>query len=134
MQVKDKAETSIAKSPFRPGDDPTADFVLHTSDNVRFWLCKAVVARASPIFKDMFSVPHPPQDPSATNNELNSEYVDGKLVVRVTEDAAIVNVFMRCCYPVLRPVLDAAQLTTMLELSDKYDAVAVRGYARQEVA
>ncbi|KAF7794160.1 hypothetical protein EIP86_005291 [Pleurotus ostreatoroseus] len=138
MPPREQPLIRIAESPFRPEDDPTADFVLQTSDKVRFWLCKAVLARASPIFKDMFTVPHPPQAAAAAaaaaNANADDDYVDGKPIVRVTEKAAVVDPFVRCCYPVARPVLDSKLLTAMYEAGEKYEADGVRAYARQEVA
>ncbi|KAF7794161.1 hypothetical protein EIP86_005292 [Pleurotus ostreatoroseus] len=135
MQTKDKPEVRISQPPFHREGDAFADFILQTSDDVRFWLCKAVVARASPIFKDMFSMPRPSQGPTVTSSEdPDSEYLDGKPIVHVTEQAALIDVFMRCCYPLQRPALDALQLTEAYEMGEKYDADAVRGYVRQEVA
>lgn len=135
MQTKEKNEISIAQTPFRPADDSTADFVLQTSDGVRFWLCKAVVARAlSSIFKDLFSVPHPPQDLIAVSDETDSDRVDDKPVVRVLENAAVVDAFVRCCYPLPRPALAVAIVGALHAAGEKYNTDAVCTHARHEVA
>ncbi|KAF7794162.1 hypothetical protein EIP86_005293 [Pleurotus ostreatoroseus] len=131
MSAEAELVTSIASHPFRPHDDPTADFVLQTSDNVRFWLCKAVVSRASPVFNDLFDVPQPSRTSAADGPD---EYIDNKPIVRMTEDAAILDVFMRCCYPIARPEIDPTMLGNLYAIGEKYEAEAVCAYARQEIA
>ena len=47
----------LAKAPF---DDLQADLILQSSDKVHFRVFKPILSIASPIFKDMFSIPSPP--------------------------------------------------------------------------
>lgn len=123
-----------AYQPFRSGDDPTADFVLETSNGVRYWLRKDAVSRGSSVFHDMLSVPQPPPAPDAPQDGPNSDYIDGKPVVRIAEKAHAIDVFLRFCYIIQQRPLRPEDLTAVYEAGDKYDVEAVRGYARQEVA
>ncbi len=129
-----EASIFAAYSPFRSGDDPAADFVLQTSNGVRLWLCKEVVSRASPVFRDMFNIPQPPPAPDADQDGPDSDYVGGKPVVRIAEEANVIDVLIRCSYLMRQRSILPEELTAVYEAGQKYDVDAVRGYARQEVA
>ena len=51
-------EPSVRKAAF-PFDEGDADATLRTSDNVEFGVHRVILSLASPIFKDMFSMPQP---------------------------------------------------------------------------
>ncbi|KAI0335158.1 hypothetical protein GY45DRAFT_1317681 [Cubamyces sp. BRFM 1775] len=89
--------------PRSPFDDEDADLVLRSSDNIDFWVYKVTLAKASPVFKDMFALP---------------EAHAGRQVVTLAEDADTIERLLRILCPVewpkftsiseVRPVLAAA--------------------------
>ena len=74
-----------------PFDDADADVIFRSSDGVEFRLYKNAIAKASPVFRDMFTLPDGPA--------LTTE----PQVVPLTEDADTLERLFRLCYPVERP-------------------------------
>ncbi|KAJ3544091.1 hypothetical protein NM688_g5780 [Phlebia brevispora] len=124
--MQDSARVQSASAPF---DDPDADLVLRTSDNTTFHIHSLFMRKASPVFRDMISVPQP----SIAGAEA-AEYVDGKPLVRVTEDKKTMDAFLHCCYPVARPVIDISQLAAVYAAGDKYDVDAVKNHVLSELS
>ena len=60
---------------------PEASIIVRSSDQVNFRVHKSVLAMSSPFFKDLLSLPQPP----------DSELVDGLPVVTLPEDASLLN-------------------------------------------
>ena len=97
-----------AQAPF---NKPSADLVLRSSDNVIFRVRKAILAEASPVFEDMFTLPVR-QDPSPN---------DPTLVVHMAEDSRVLDGLLRLCYPISETqirTLDEAII--LLEPAKKY--------------
>ncbi len=99
-------EQAIASAPF---DDPEADIILQSSNKVNFHVYSVVLKLASPVFRDMFSIPQPaPQ----TNTPI----------VEMEEDSTVLDIMLRLCYPGPDPrVTKLAQLTSILRVVEKYD-------------
>ncbi|KAJ3544088.1 hypothetical protein NM688_g5779 [Phlebia brevispora] len=126
MQAPAARSRKLAQAPFNDSD---ADFVLETSDKVTFRLLSHIMSRASPIFHDMLGVPHP-----SAADASPSDYVDGKPVVRVTEDSKIMDAFLRCCYPVPHSTLGIEQLVAVYTAGDKYAVEAVKRHVVNELS
>ncbi|KAJ8472731.1 hypothetical protein ONZ51_g8318 [Trametes cubensis] len=75
--------------PRSPFDDEDADLVLRSSDDVDFWVYKIILAKASPVFRDMFTLPR----------EAHAK----RQVVTLTEDADTIERLLRILYPVEWP-------------------------------
>jgi hypothetical protein len=75
-------------------DDPDADIIIRSRDGVRFRTHKLLLSLASPIFRDMFSLPQPDHDKDAG---------EGLPVVDLTESSATFRLFMSLCYPAVYP-------------------------------
>ncbi|THH13775.1 hypothetical protein EW146_g6487 [Bondarzewia mesenterica] len=123
-------EDDSAKSGIRdfgpPFDDKDADIILrssnHTkfrsSDHTDFWVYKNILAKASPFFRDMFSLP-----------QLGAEPLDikwaGVPVIPVEEEAITLGALLLLCYPVqdefMRLSLDLSMLGSILRAARKYD-------------
>ena len=84
---------SVAKKPF---DIRTADIIIRTSDNVDFYVYKAILAIASPFFDDMFSLAQTAATP--TDNVTQDPVV-------VSEDSDTMDCLLRLCYPTDDPTL-----------------------------
>jgi hypothetical protein len=83
-----------ANSPLEPSDASDANLVIRSSDLVNFKVHKSILAMASPFFKDLLSLPQPP----------DSESVDGLPVVRLSEDSELLSTLVSMLYP-LRPMI-----------------------------
>ncbi|KAL5482860.1 hypothetical protein ACEPAI_9455 [Sanghuangporus weigelae] len=98
-----------------PFDDPRGDIILQTSDNVDFQVFRIILDLASPVFKDMLSIPQPP---------LQDEGMGGIPVVTVSESSAALDIVLRFCYPIVPPQLDRDNMSVIAEVlraAMKYD-------------
>jgi hypothetical protein len=75
-------------SPLEPSDASDANIVIRSSDFVNFKVHKHVLAVASPFFKDLLSLPQPP----------DSESVDGLPVVQLSEDSELLSTLVSMLY------------------------------------
>jgi hypothetical protein len=79
---------------------------------------------ASPFFKDLLSLPQPP----------DSEIVDGLPVVQLTEDAELLHSLVSILYPVPSVIPDSTEkVLYLLAACQKYDMVEAQSYIRAEV-
>ncbi|KAK7687826.1 hypothetical protein QCA50_009045 [Cerrena zonata] len=95
----------IAQAPF---DDTEANIVLRTSDNIDFYVYRDILKVASPFFRALFSLPHPPPvhsldpnpDPASLHDGLSPE---GLPIVSIPEDSESFDYILRICYPIHTP-------------------------------
>jgi hypothetical protein len=81
---------------------------------------------SSPFFDDMFSLPQP--QPS------DKDVVDGLPVVRLSEDAEVLNSLISMLYPIPSVLPNSYDKTlTLLAASQKYDMVGVQSRIRAEI-
>ncbi|KAH7922629.1 hypothetical protein BV22DRAFT_1037294 [Leucogyrophana mollusca] len=85
----DQTSSTAAGHPF---DHPSADIILRSSDDVDFRVLKSFLSLASPVFRDMFTIPqpHPPRE---------SDIKDGLPVVQLTETRTVLEKILLICYP-----------------------------------
>ena len=95
---------------------PGADVILRTSASGReFHAHKIIISLASPVFRDMFSVPQPPP---AESSRLP--------IVDISDSPEAMEVFLRIIYPTPNPPInDIETLASILRLADKYNAEAI---------
>lgn len=92
-----------------------ADVILRSSDGKNFPMYKVDLARSSPIFESMFSLPQP-------EDNAQDELENGLPVVELTETANVLNVLLRFYMPRPTPVLaDLAMTVRVLEGARKYE-------------
>ena len=72
-----------------PSDASDTNIVIRSSDSVNFKVHKHVLAVASPFFKDLLSLPQPP----------DSESVGGLPVVQLSEDSELLSTLVSMLYP-----------------------------------
>ena len=103
---------------------PDASIILRSSDQVNYRVHKSVLAMSSPFFKDLLSLPQPPDD----------ELVDGLPVVQLPEDSDLLNVLISLLYPV-PPVIPSSyeKVFALLAACQKYDMVSVQTNIRAAV-
>ena len=94
---------------------PGADVILRASGGKEFHAHKIILSLASPVFRDMFSVP---QQLSTESSQLP--------IVDVNDPPEVFEAFLRIIYPTRGPLVDNIEtLTSVLRLADKYDAGVV---------
>lgn len=104
--------------PRPPFDNTAADTVIRSRDGVNFRVRSGILAEASPVFSDMFTVPLP--DPSIHAD--SSDYLDGKPVVAVEENSETLDNLLRLCYPVADPKFtELRDVRLVLAAALKYD-------------
>jgi BTB/POZ domain len=105
-------------------DVPDANLIIQSSDLVNFRVHKSALAMTSPFFKDLLSLPQP----------SDSETIDGLPVVRLSEDAELLNSLLSVVYPV-RLVIPKSydKVLYLLAACEKYDMDRVQSVIRAEV-
>ncbi|RPD64446.1 hypothetical protein L226DRAFT_506146 [Lentinus tigrinus ALCF2SS1-7] len=102
--MKEMSELSASGTialPRPPFNNPAADTIIQSSDGVNFRVRSGIVAEASPIFCDMFSIPLP----DASSIPDSPDFIDGKPVVAVQENSVTLDRLLRLCYPTADPPL-----------------------------
>ena len=92
-----------------------ADIILRSADGQEFRVHKSMLSIASPVFRDMFTFPQPPSPgPSSIP------------VVDMYEAGNVLDAFLRCLYPVPKPVIeDFGLLEALIAAAEKYEAGVV---------
>lgn len=111
-------------------DDPRADVILRSSDNVDFRCHKLLLAFASPsFFGGMFNLPQPADD------QGTEERKDGLPVIPVTEKRQVLERLLRLCYPstiVDPPTFPALEdVRAVLEATIKYEMDKLEHHVRK---
>ncbi|KAH9174329.1 hypothetical protein EDB89DRAFT_2094057 [Lactarius sanguifluus] len=105
-------------------EPPHADIIIQSSDLVSFHVDKATLSMSSPFFADMFSLPQP----------SDNEVIDGLPIVRLSEDAEILNSLLKMLYPVPSMVPDSYdKALELLAASQKYDMASIQSSIRTEI-
>ena len=106
-------------------DVSQADVIIRSSDHVDFRVHKLILASSSPVFKDMFSLPQPP----------NNETVGGLPMVQLSEDAEIVRALITVLYPIPSEMpASYDRILALLAAAQKYDIGTVQSSIRAEVS
>jgi hypothetical protein len=85
-----QAQVNSPRSPPQLLDIPDANIILQSSDHVNFPVHKSLLAMMSPVFKNLLSV----------SQSSESESIDGLPVVRLSENADVLNSLISILYPV----------------------------------
>ncbi|TCD61709.1 hypothetical protein EIP91_008018 [Steccherinum ochraceum] len=89
-----------------PFNKPSANVIIRTADSVDFRVQQAILAEASTVFADMFSLPATgPGQKRQQREDDDQEYRDGIPVISVTESSKTMDILLRYCYPLVRPPL-----------------------------
>ncbi|KAJ7105466.1 hypothetical protein C8R43DRAFT_1046388 [Mycena crocata] len=90
------ADTTISCSNETPFNDEAADIIVRSSaDKVDFRVHKAFLAVASPVFRDMLSLPQGELSSDASDVHVK----DGLHIVPLDEDEKTLGTLLRMCYP-----------------------------------
>jgi hypothetical protein len=104
-----------AEAPF---NDPKADVILRSSDNVDFRTFRVLLSLASPVFETMFGLPQPGKN-------------DGLPVVSISEHSRTIETLLKLLDPRCLVLLDSIDdIGQILEMSKKYDMEGVADNTR----
>ncbi|EGO03296.1 hypothetical protein SERLA73DRAFT_101376 [Serpula lacrymans var. lacrymans S7.3] len=115
MSIALKSEDGPTKVPFvpqHPFDNPKADLIIRSSDNVDFPVFKFLLSLSSSFFETMFELPQP------SNDTIESK--DGLAIIPISESSRIVDKILRFCYPV--GVVGKPQIDNIQEAIGLYEA------------
>jgi hypothetical protein len=103
---------------------PDASIILRSSDQVNFRAHKSVLAMSSTLFKDLLSLPQPPND----------ELVDGLPVLQLPEGSGLLNSLISLLYPI-SPIIPSSyeKVFALLAACQKYDMVSVQSNIRAAI-
>ena len=100
---------------------PEASIIVRSSDQVKFRVHKSVLAMSSPFFKDLLSLPQPP----------DAEIVDGLPVVTLPEHAGLLSSLISLLYPITPIIPDSYQkVFALLAACQKYEMESVQSNIR----
>jgi hypothetical protein len=103
---------------------PDANIIVRSSDQANFRVHKSVLAMSSPFFKDLLSLPQPP----------DAETVDGLPVVALPEDAGLLSSLISFLYPVTPVIPDSYQkVFALLAVCQKYEIESVQFIIRSAI-
>jgi hypothetical protein len=103
---------------------PNADVILQSSDLIDFYVHRSVLIASSPFFRDMFSLPQPPN--GVVPNVLP--------VVHLSEDAETLDSLISMLYPVPPEMPPSSDNDlALLAAAAKYDMDAVQSSIRVEI-
>jgi hypothetical protein len=77
-----------------PFDDTDADTILRSVDDLDFRVYRVIMSKASPVFRDMFTFPHPGP------HEDDDDHKDGLPLVRLPESSMTLSMLLYAIYPV----------------------------------
>ena len=105
-------------------DIPDPNFILLSSDQVKFPVHKPVLAMSSPFFKDLLSLCQP----------LDAELVDGLPFVQLSEDATLLNSLVSLLYRI-PPIIPGSyeQVFALLAACQKYEMASIQSHIRAEI-
>ena len=103
---------------------PIADVILQSSDLVDFYVHRSVLIVSSPFFRDLFSLPQPPN--GAVPNALP--------VVQLSENAETLDCLISMLYPVPPEIPSSSDnVLALLAAAVKYDMDTVQSSIRAEI-
>ena len=121
MSTNDTGSSGVTNPPpimqaETPFDDLTADVILRTSDRVDFCVHRTVLSLASPVFRDMFSLP------VNISEDMKSSGAPSLPVIEVTEDKNTMRRLLMLCYPFRKPPLELLEnIEPFLRAAIKYE-------------
>ena len=81
-----------------PFDDADADTILRSVDDLDFRVYRVILSKASPVFRDMFTFPHP--GPGCKHDDDDDDHKDGLPLVRLRESSMTLSMLLYAIYPV----------------------------------
>lgn len=112
MELQDPARTRSVPDPF---NEPSADIVFRSSDNVDFRVHRGILIASSELFKSMLTLPQP---------QLQQTELPGIEPIYATETSRVLTFLFRSVYPLVDRVssdMELVDICAVLEAAIKYD-------------
>ncbi|KAF8472366.1 hypothetical protein DFH94DRAFT_673984, partial [Russula ochroleuca] len=123
-QEDPQAQIIWTPSPPETFDVSDTNFIIRSSDLIDFRVHKSILATASPIFKDLLSLPQP----------SDSEIVDGHHMVQLSESSELLNSLLSILYPIRTVIPNSYdKVLYLLAACQKYEMASVQSSIRAEV-
>ncbi|KAL5518784.1 hypothetical protein ACEPAH_467 [Sanghuangporus vaninii] len=108
--------SSVLEKPFHPDFcSSTADFVVRSSDGIRFKCHRLFLQESSPVFRTMLTLPQPG---TSTPPDVTSRPPS----IDLPEDGKTLETLLRIIYPIPQPTIDSISLLVKAFLAaEKYD-------------
>ncbi len=81
-----------------PFDDADADTILRSADYLGFRVYRVVLLKASHVFRDMFTFPHP--GPCGTHDVDDDDHKDGLPLIRLPESSVTLSMLLYAIYAI----------------------------------
>ncbi|KAH9058207.1 hypothetical protein EDB87DRAFT_1578199 [Lactarius vividus] len=121
--VKEEPTPANSGPPSLPSyfDIPDANIIIRSSDQLNYLVHKSLLTMSSPFFKDLLSLPQPPDD----------ELVEGLPVIQLSEDADLLNSLISLLYPIPSVIPDSYEkVFALLAACQKYDMESIQSTIR----
>ncbi|KAG8974446.1 hypothetical protein FRC05_007245 [Tulasnella sp. 425] len=129
MYMTEQATTPFVIQP--PFDaESVGDCIIRTPDGTEFKVFKAILAMASPIFRDMFDMPAVASKEAENGHSENETSLP---VIPVQEDVETLQALLQILYPITPPLIHSMMLArNLVTACDKYfiDFAKVKLYVR----
>ena len=83
-----------------PFDDTDADTILRSADNLDFRVYRVILSKASPVFRDMFTFPHPGPCRKHDVIDDDDDHKNGLPLVRLPDSSMTLSMLLYAIYPV----------------------------------
>ena len=121
MQSASIDKPTTASPPF---DDPKADLIIRSSDNIHFCVHKKLLSIVSPVFEGMFTLP----------DDTSQELYDGRPCVPVSDHSRHLFCLLSWCDPrCKRPPATLENIIMTLEIADKYAMDSIFAHAKKDL-
>ncbi|KAF8892203.1 hypothetical protein BD779DRAFT_1621585 [Infundibulicybe gibba] len=119
-------QSQTTKDGYFDGGAGDADIILRSSDNVEFHTHRILLSLASSVFRDMFTLPQ--------NSAMKPDAEATQHIIPMAETSSTLRHFLTWCDPGTEFNCDKwADITDILELTDKYHAAALQDMIKKVI-
>jgi len=118
----DGCDNPVARTASSPFDDPKADLIIRSSDNIHFYVHKSQLSLVSPVFEGMLL------------DDTSQEIYDDRPCLPVSDDSRHLLCLLSWCDPrCKRPSPSPDNLTMTLEIASKYGMSSIVAHAESDL-
>ncbi|KAF8892204.1 hypothetical protein BD779DRAFT_1437260 [Infundibulicybe gibba] len=126
-QTQEQPPQTVTTDDFFDGAIGSADVILRSSDHVEFHTHRVLLSLASPVFRDMFTLPQDSITPASGTTQPHT-------AIPMAEHSHIIRHFLTWCDPRAELTCDEwADIVGVLELADKFDIVPLRNAIKRTI-
>ncbi|KAF8869767.1 hypothetical protein BD779DRAFT_1583874 [Infundibulicybe gibba] len=126
MAAQTQGQSQTTKDSYFDGSAGDTDIILRSSDNVEFHTHRILLSLASPVFRDMFTLPQ--------DSTMKSDAGAIQHIIPMAETSSTLRHFLTWCDPGTEFICDKwTDVTDILELTDKYDTAALQNMIKKVI-